>query len=214
MKGSGAMIWDLPLRVWHWLLAISVCVSLYTGLSGDLDLMTVHQWSGITVAGLLIFRVLWGIWGGIYARFHWYFTTPRKIFNHFLRRPAPQPHTAPGIALVVVWFIALLVQTASGLFTTDDIFTEGPLVRYVSNTYVELGTSLHRDVWVVVLAAVCIHLLAQLIYGAMLRNPLPLSMITGRKSLAVQSTTNYWARALISLSLAGVVFISLAYLME
>ena len=78
----------------------------------------------------MVFRLGWGLWDGLYARFTHYWTTPRAFVNHFLRRGEPKAHTSPGVALAVVLLLAVAVQVGTGLFATDDIFNEGPLNRY------------------------------------------------------------------------------------
>ena len=127
-------VWDLPIRLWHWTFAACVAFSLYTGLAGDIALLDWHQRSGFAILALLLFRLGWGAWGGRYARFPHYVTTPRRVFAFFaegLRRrrqrggPAKpgggnDPHTAPGVALVVLLFLAVGVQAVTGLFATDD----------------------------------------------------------------------------------------------
>ena len=117
MSGAATTrIWDLPIRLWHWTFAACVAFSLYTGLAGDISLMDWHQRSGFAILALLLFRLGWGFWGGRYVRFAHYVTTPHRVFVFFveglrrLRRrgePAKEggrdaPHTAPGIALVVL----------------------------------------------------------------------------------------------------------------
>ena len=128
----GPVVWDWPLRLWHWAFAGFIVFSLYSGLDGDIGLLEWHQRSGLVLLGLLVFRVGWGLWGGRYARFGHYWTTPSAFVDHFRRRGERAAHTSPGIALAVVFLIAVAVQVGSGMFATDDIFNEGPLNRYVS----------------------------------------------------------------------------------
>lgn len=207
-------VWDVPLRIWHWLFGAAVLTALATGLIEEIYDIQVHQWAGITVVSLLVFRLTWGIWGATYARWTKYWTTPRKFVDHFLRKGELTPHTAPGIVLVVILMIAALVQSATGLFMTDDIFFEGPLHDYVDEATFDWIYLLHHNAWRFVAVAVGVHLLAQLIYGVVLRDLTPLSMITGQKRVALPTVSTPWIRALFSLAMSVVTFLVLALLAD
>lgn len=199
-------IWDWPLRLWHWAFAGFIAFSLYSGLSGDIGLLEWHQRSGLVLLGLLVFRMGWGLWGGRYARFRHYWTTPSAFIGHFRRRGRPGAHTSPGVALAVVLVAAAAVQVGTGLVTTDDIFTEGPLHRYVSDELARTGTWLHHRMHWLVLGAGVVHLAAHAVY-ALMRDPTPLAMFTGRKRLELPATPHFWVRATVtSLLAAGIAF--------
>ena len=195
-------IWDWPLRLWHWAFAGCVAFSLYTGLDGDIGLLEWHQRSGLLLLGLLVFRLGWAAWGGFYARVRHYWTTPQRIFAHFRGRAKRGSHTAPGVALVVLLFLAVAVQVGSGLFATDDIFTEGPLHGLVADEFSSAATWIHNRLHWLILGAVCIHLAAQAVYGLVLRDRLPLAMFTGRKAVDLPDTPHFWLRAGLTLALA------------
>ena len=219
-------VWDLPIRLWHWMFAACVAFSLYTGLTGDIALMDWHQRSGFAILTLLLFRFGWGVWGGRYVRFPHYVTTPYRVLAFFaesLRRrrqrggPARpgggnDPHTAPGVALVVLLFLAVGVQAVTGLFATDDIFNEGPLVRYVEDSVSKWMTWAHHRVFRGIVALIATHLAAHAVYAAM-RDPTPLSMITGRKTFDGPATEQYFARAIATIAAAaGLVYAALRLL--
>lgn len=238
-------VWDWPLRLWHWAFAVCIGFSLYSGLRGDIGLMQWHQRSGLALLGLLVFRLGWACWGGRYARFRHYWTTPAAFRDHFLRRRVAGngsagvaaggtvPHTAPGIALVLLMLLAAGVQIGTGLFATDDIFTEGPLTGLVSAEFARTASWVHRRLHWVILAAVGVHLTAHAVYAFVLRDRTPLAMFTGRKPVEAlgrrhspadgargacpareknpapfPSTPHYWARAALTGALSvGVVLI-------
>jgi cytochrome b len=181
-------VWEWPLRVWHWLFAATVAGSLITGLSGDIGWMDWHLRFGFVAAGLLLFRLFWGFLGGPYSRWRTYWTTPGRVIGYFRRaadhaQPTPAAaHTPPGVLLIWLFMLAVLTQTVTGLFTTDDIFIEGPMVRHASGDLVSTMGWLHHRVYYLVLFAIGMHLLAHLYYGVR-RDPLPLSMLTGKKRL-------------------------------
>ncbi|MFP6796805.1 MAG: cytochrome b/b6 domain-containing protein [Pseudomonadales bacterium] len=201
-------VWDLPLRIWHWLFALGVSTCLATGLSGDIGWMRWHQRSGLMVIGLVVFRIGWGIWGGRYARFRYYRVSVAAMRDHFLRRLDPQVHTPPGIALAVVLFFLVILQASAGLFATDDIFTEGPLRRYVTDAFSGTATWVHHRVHWFVSGVIAIHLSAQLVYGVWFRDSLWLSMVTGRKSVHAADTHDDFPRAIMT-AVVSILIVSL-----
>ena len=205
------VIWDLPLRCWHWLLAVSVGTSLYTGLVGGVDTIEIHRYSGISVVTLIVFRLTWGIWGAVYARWRWYVTTPKKILAYFRGSLGDSVHTPPGIALVLLLTTAIALQAISGLFMTDDIFFEGPLYQFASPEVADTSRFVHIRIWQVILALVGVHLLAHLVYAVALKSPIPMSMFTGRKPVAATDTYYGASNLTISLVLAITTFAVLVY---
>ena len=197
-------VWDLPLRIWHWAFAGCLVALLYTGLSGDLMLLTWHMRLGALMVGLLLFRLLWGLWGAVHARWRGYLPNMRQFVAHFRGGRVDDPHTAPG-RLLALGFIALAaVQAATGLFANDDIFTEGPLARTVSDALSDRFTWVHNRVFIGLITLVAVHLTAHVVY-AVRRDPTPLAMFTGRKRAAVEPTANHWWRAALTAALAAAV---------
>ena len=205
MSAIRSRVWDLPLRIWHWLFALGVATCLLTGLSGDIGWMQWHQRSGLLIIGLVVFRVGWGIWGSRYARFQYYRVSVAAIRDHFLRRLDPQVHTPPGIALAVALFSLVLLQASAGLFATDDIFNEGPLRRYVTDAFAGRATWLHHRVHWIISGFVVVHLTAQLVYGLWFKDPLWLSMVTGRKTVEAVRTRDHFRRAALTAAVAVLV---------
>lgn len=202
-------VWDLSLRLWHWLFAGAISVSLATGLSDNIGLMDWHLRSGYVVLGLLAFRLCWGIAGTRHARFASYRTTPGALLRYL--RPASDTttsgaHTPPGVVLAWAVWLTCLVQASAGLFTSDDIFTDGPLVRYVDDAKVDLAGSIHHRAFWLLLALVVGHVVAITWYGLVRRDPLALSMFTGRKAIAVEPVGDRPIAAACAWTVAVIVF--------
>ena len=202
-------VWDLPLRLWHWLLAGLIFTSLITGWIGDIDQMEIHIWSGMAVVSLIVFRILWGIWGGTYARFKHYRTSSRAIVDHFFRRNSQSVHTAPGIAMAICMVVAIAVQSMTGLFTSDDIFNEGPFVRFATDEIVKFAGFVHHRAWWFIAGLIAIHLLAQAIYGLILRSNIPLAMITGAKSGTFPAMKFSAVHAILTCAITAVFFFAI-----
>lgn len=194
---TATMVWDWPLRLWHWAFALSVVSSLYTGWSGDIALMDWHLRLGYCALGLLAFRLCWALWGGRYARLASFRFSPRQLIDHFRGLAPPRPRTAPGVLLVAGLLGLVALQAGSGLFTSDEIFTEGPLVRHADDDTVDLLSSVHHNLKWGVAGLIGVHLLAHVIY-ALRRDPTPLAMFTGRKPLALPPARNLPLRALLT----------------
>jgi len=213
---SRTVVWDLPLRIWHWAFALGIVGLLYTGLSGDIALLETHQQLGYCMLGLLLFRVGWGFWGGRYARYSFYGISPRGMWVHFrggipaAGKPqaclgaVPRPHTEPGAAIAVVFVALVGLQVVTGLFATDDIFTEGPLTGYVAPDTAGAMTWLHHRIFWLVVATIATHLVAHLVYASR-RDSTPLAMFTGRKSVGLLPTRDRLLVGAMTAALAGVV---------
>lgn len=196
------LVWDWPLRIWHWAFALVVTGSLASGLYGDIALMDWHMRLGYAALGLLLFRVGWALWGGRYARLASFRITPTGFIAHFRGTGARPPRTVPGAALAILLLAVVAMQAVSGLFTTDEIFTDGPLVRHGSaETLRFMGFIHHRAFWVV-LGLIGVHLLAHVIY-ALRRDPTPLSMFTGRKRVEAVPTHHLLVRGLLTAAAAA-----------
>ena len=77
---SKKLIWDLPIRIVHWLLTVLIFGSWYTvSVAGNME---AHMLIGQTILCLLIFRVVWGFVGTRYAKFSSFVFGPRTIFAY------------------------------------------------------------------------------------------------------------------------------------
>lgn len=204
-------IWDLPTRLFHWLLAASVIGLIVTGTVGG-AWMNWHMRLGYAVLTLLLFRVVWGLIGGHWSRFTRFLYSPAALVRH-LRGQSPATHTAGhsplGALSVFALLFILLAQVGTGLISDDEIATTGPLVRFVSGDTVAAATGYHKEVGkLIVLALVALHILAILVYRFVKREALTRAMITGDKHLseavpASRDTAGTRALALAVLVAAG-----------
>jgi cytochrome b len=56
-------VWDLGVRLFHWLTVAAVTIALVTGLSGPQNILNIHLAAGAAIGGLVAFRILWGLMG-------------------------------------------------------------------------------------------------------------------------------------------------------
>ena len=176
-------IWDLPLRLFHWLLVMAVIGSFVSVKLGG-NAMIWHGRFGYFVLTLIIFRLIWGFVGTYHARFVNFIRFPKAVLT-YLKNPAETlGHSPLGAISVVVLLALFLAQALAGLFASDDIAFDGPLAKYVASSWVELLTSFHRlNEWVL-LSLVGVHIAAILYYKYAKRINLISAMITGDKEWA------------------------------
>ena len=65
-KDNQVKVWDLSLRVFHFILIILIIGSY---ISAKLDMLNIHQYFGVSILGLIFFRILWGFIGIYYSKF-------------------------------------------------------------------------------------------------------------------------------------------------
>jgi len=177
-------IWDLPTRLFHWALVALVIAMVWTGSTGKLEL---HMTLGQAVLTLVLFRLVWGFTGNRYARFSAFVTGPvtclRYLGSLFSSSGSTHVgHNPAGGYAVLAMLLLLAVQAGSGLFTSDDIFTDGPLFSKVSSETGALLSTVHRRTIWLLLGVIGLHLLANLFYLVVKKNDLISPMVTGRKT--------------------------------
>lgn len=179
-------IWDLPTRLFHWSLALCVIALAVTGSVGG-DWMVWHMRLGHAVLALLLFRLIWGLVGGLWSRFGSFLYSPVSLFNH-LKGQAPLAHTAGhsplGALSVFALLLVLSAQVGTGLISDDEIATFGPLVRFVPGDWVSAATSYHKSTgkWLI-FGLVGLHLLAIAFYRWIKQQSLTRAMWVGDKQL-------------------------------
>jgi len=188
---SGAVerirVWDLPTRIFHWALVVLVVFSFATGKIGG-DWMKWHLRSGYTILTLVLFRIAWGVLGSETARFAHFVRGARAVVAYsratFARlRPAVVGHNPAGGWMVVLMLAALAVQAATGLFSDDEIATQGPLAVKVSNALVSRMSAIHHyNRWAIV-ALVVLHVAAIAMYRFVWRVKLVPPMIHGHAEI-------------------------------
>ena len=200
-------VWDLPTRLFHWLLVILVIASYVTGNLGC-NAMQYHEWSGVTILALLLFRLVWGFVGSRESRFVTFIQGPSAVIRYvaiLLRRDLPHylGHNPLGGWSIIALLFTLLVQAATGLFANDDIVTEGPLFDWVGKATSDWLTRVHKVNQQVIIGLVCIHVAAVLFYFFYKRQNLVLPMITGVKPWRGTETKPVNGRTWLAALIAG-----------
>lgn len=177
------LIWDLPLRLFHWLLAALVVASMVTGTLGG-NALEWHMRSGYAILTLLVFRLWWGFWGGHHARFATFVRGPAAIVRYLRGQWSERAgHNPLGALSVVAMLGLLLVQGVIGLFANDDVLAEGPLYRLVSKETSDWLTGLHQRNFYALAALLGLHVAAVSYYRLVKRDDLIRPMITGHREV-------------------------------
>ena len=196
-------VWDLPTRLFHWLLATLI---LFSWWSVKNDHTGWHIWSGCAILTLLVFRLLWGVFGSSTARFTNFIRGPRAIRDDLSGKWEGIGHSPLGGISVLLLFAVIAVQVGLGLISEDeDGLYMGPLARLVSPETSDRARDLHELWFNVILFVVIVHV-AAILYYRLRGRPLTKAMITGKTSLspATQSMRpGKWWAALLCLA-AGI----------
>jgi cytochrome b len=213
-------IWDLPVRVFHWAIVALLIVSWTSAEIGG-NAMQVHVWSGLSVLTLVLFRVLWGFFGSMPARFASFLRGPRATWAYAKTLPTRGTaffpgHNPLGGWMVIVLLANLLLQAATGLFSNDDVMLEGPLASRVSKETSDLLTKVHHLSFDTLLILIGLHIAAALFYLIVKRDNLIRPMITGRKlrphaaNGEPPAQASLWLALAMFLACAAVVWLPLA----
>ena len=215
------LVWDLPLRLFHWLLVLLVIVSWVSVKIGG-NAMQIHLLSGYTILTLVLFRILWGFAGGAHARFASFVRGPAAAIEYLRalrRRDADHHpgHNPAGAWSVILMLAVLLAQAGTGLFANDDIATEGPLARLVSKAISDRITGIHQLNVKLLYALIALHLCAIAYYYFRRRENLVKPMLTGFKEgvagagASARNRGNVWLAALLLAACAGGVYLLIKF---
>ena len=147
-----------------------------------------HKKIGYFVIGLILFRVVWGFVGSHHARFKNFVRAPTAVIAYgksLFQKHSPHyvGHNPMGALSVLALIAAVGFQTATGLFSNDDIMLEGPYASMVSKAFSDQMTSLHKLNSNVILVLIGLHLSAIVFYAVFKKEQLIEAMLTGKKEI-------------------------------
>lgn len=211
-------VWDLPVRLFHWLIVALVAAAYATW---RLNWMVWHGWIGDLTLALVLFRLLWGFLGSDTARFSQFLTSPRIALQHlrysFLREPDRQVgHNPAGGWMVLLLLALLLAEALTGIYVANDIADVGPLTGMVPAAAADAIDASHAIIWNVLLAAIALHVLAIAGYAAVKGQDLVRPLITGMKTLPEPVTEPRMAsaaRAAVLFAVSAAAAIIIAWVM-
>jgi cytochrome b len=178
-------IWDLPTRLFHWLLAVTLVGSYLTHELG-FKWMEWHIALGYTALFLVIFRLFWGLAGPRHARFTSFVAGPGQVWRYARAWWAGKPpryagHNPLGGWAVLTMLALTLLQAFSGLFNSDEILYSGPWHYAAPSAFTDRMEALHELNFNLLAGLVLLHLAAVATYWVRWRTNLARAMWTGRK---------------------------------
>ena len=175
-------VWDPLVRIFHWSLALAFMAAYLSAEEWD-DL---HEFAGYTVAGLVAFRLVWGLVGSRNARFTSFVSGPRKTLNYLRLMVRGKPprylgHNPAGAAMIVALLLALTGTAVMGMALLGH-HGEGPLAgTWLASFRKHDLKEVHEFFANTTLFLVCFHVAGVLVSSLMHRENLARAMVTGRK---------------------------------
>lgn len=176
-------LWDWPVRICHWAIALLVPAMWWTAEEGDIER---HRQLGLALLFILLFRLIWGVVGSEPARFANFVRGPAAVIAYLRGEPGGRPgHSPLGALSVVALFVLLLTQIGLGLMAQDEYgLVAGPLNHLVSYDTAEALTELHELLFNILAAVIGVHIAAVLFYTLVKRDNLITPMLSGYKRVA------------------------------
>ena len=171
------MIWDLNTRIFHLMLILTITISI---ISGKFSYFYVHEISGVTLFFLILFRIYWGFFGGYYSKFKNFNLNKDSLLNYFKsKNKIVFGHNPLGSLSIFSIFIIILLTSVSGMFSSDDIFYDGPFVKF-SPQLVGIFTKIHNILHYFLYILLILHLCAVSYYQFYLKEKIINQMIDGK----------------------------------
>jgi cytochrome b len=178
-------IWDLPLRIFHWILVSCFLIAYVT----EDDFMALHSYSGYTIIALLAFRLIWGVIGSKHARFTGFVSCPTTVIAYLKDVMANKAkrylgHNPAGGAMVIALLVSLLLTTITGLaaFATEE--ASGPFVSFMDatpNFIFDAAEDVHEFFANFTLVLIVFHIVGVVVTSISHKENLVRAMISGYK---------------------------------
>ncbi len=194
------LVWDVPTRLFHWLLAACFVGAFATGESENWR--HTHVLLGYTAAGLIAFRLAWGLIGTRYARFSNFPLRPQAVLRYLRSLGSGSPEHHAGHNPAGSWAIlAILTLVAATAFSGWAVLTKiGP----------EWLEGVHEALSNAAVALIVVHVAAVIVSSLLHRENLARAMLTGFKRGArweVPAETANWAVGVLLLGAVGLLWV-------
>jgi cytochrome b len=172
-------VWDFPTRAFHWTLLLLILTAWFTG-EEEGAAAQIHMLAGEIIAGMLVFRLVWGFVGGEHARFSDFAAGPNAILTQVRSLFSPKPHRHLGhnpLGGLAVFLLLLTtgVIVAAGLFSGEDAM-RGPFAGRGADL-----SEVHEAAFRILQGLVVLHVIGVIVETFRARDPLVPAMIRGWK---------------------------------
>ena len=199
-------LWDRAVRVIHWYLPLAIAFMWWSGEEGLYDW---HSWVGYSLLVAVGTRVCWGIIGSQSARFAAFLASPSAVVAYFRGMPYQgDGHNPLGGWATVILLLVIFLQGLSGLFVTDDVMFEGPLMFW-GGEWSGVFAEWHELNWLVLQVLIVLHLVALTYHQLYRKEPLIGAMWWGKTKsrFSLSKPTNTGLALVIALIIAGLLFL-------
>jgi len=181
-------VWDLPTRLYHWLQAILVTGTLVIGFFGPEWLLPLHVWIGYAIVALVVFRLVWGLFGPHHSRFASFFPTVKKLIAHIDamvhgREQHWIGHNPLGALMVFALIFVLLGLSITGIIALGGVENWGPLAGFVDFIIGNDVRLIHYALAYGLVLLIALHIIGVFVTSRLSHTALVKSMITGNKVL-------------------------------
>jgi cytochrome b len=204
MQGERVVVWDLPTRIFHWLLATAFLVEWLT--QDDARYLDFHVFCGYLIGALIVFRVIWGFVGTRWARFASFafgpFAALRYLRDLLRRRQAHfVGHNPAGSWAIFILLTLGALSVLSGVAALGGEKQQGPLQGLLTFAQGDVLREVHSVLAWTMLAIVALHILGVVVSSFSDRENLPVAMIRGRKRAANEQSVSLAGNAAIAMLL-------------
>ena len=199
-------LWDRAVRVIHWYLPLAIAFMWW---SGEEELYDWHSWVGYSLLVAVGTRVCWGIIGSQSARFAAFLASPSAVVAYVRGRPYQgEGHNPLGGWATVILLLVIFLQGLSGLFVTDDVMFEGPLMFW-GGEWSGVFAEWHELNWLVLQVLIVLHLVALTYHQLYRKEPLIGAMWWGKTKsrFSLSKPKNTGLALVIALIIAGLLFL-------
>jgi cytochrome b len=188
------MVWDLGVRLFHWLLVSTVAVAIVTGFFAGKPWLDAHVISGVCIVALVVFRVIWGFLGSTYARFGSFVVSPGAAVRHLRDaasggRRRSLGHNPLGAWMILTLLAALTVICALGAVALGGVVKEGPFAPHVTYAFARQAKEIHEFLAYLLVGLIALHILGAFFESWRSSENLSRGMVTGRKRRSSDART-------------------------
>lgn len=185
-KTAGVRVWDAFVRIFHWSLVVLVSLAAVSGFLLRPTSINLHVLAGTAILALVLARLIWGLYGGPFARFSSFVASLPTVLVHLRdlasgRADRHLGHNPLGAVMILALLLGLLGLCLSGAMLLGGVFRAGPFASLVSYAFGRSLSGLHETLAFALIALIAAHLAGAIFESWRTDENLPLAMVTGRK---------------------------------
>lgn len=204
-------VWDLFVRLFHWMLAAAAAVATLTGYLLDASWITIHIWAGTAMAALVVERIVWGFSGGSYARFSTFVPRPRQLLEHLAdiisgNQGRHLGHNPLGSLMILTLIGTVLALAISGALALGGMFKIGPFAYGTDYATGHIARAIHSLAASGFVVLIILHFGGAVFESLRTRENLVRAMVTGHKEARFgdHAVSYHTARPMLALAFGTV----------